>query len=299
MNRLQAIEIFVRVADAGGFTRAAESLRVPRSTVSTVMQRLESELGVRLIQRTTRRMKLTAEGVDYLEWCKRLLVELDVGESMFAKDGGDVRGRLRVDVPSRIARRVIAPALPDFLFKHPKLEFELRSSDRAVDLVEEGVDCALRVGDLRDSTLTGRRIALLRMVNLASPAYLKRHGEPKSPDDLDEHFAVGYVSPSGGRIDDWEYVEEGILRQRRVPSMVKVDNAENYIACCLAGLGLIQIPAYDARDHVQRGELVEVLKEWPAAPMPLTALFADRRHLSPRIRVFLAWVGELFADVRS
>lgn len=294
MDRLQAIQTFVRVAEAGGFTRAAESLRLPRSTVSTIIQRLESQLGVRLIQRTTRRMQLTAEGSAYFDWCQRLLAELNAGDSLFGRDAQDIRGPLRVDVPSRIARLIIAPALPAFLAEHPRLQFELRSTDRSIDLVEEGVDCALHVGELRDSRLAARRIGALRMINLASPGYIQRHGVPRCPQELGRHLAIAYASPSSGRIDDWEYIDSGELRRISMTSLVTVDNAENYIACCIAGLGLIQIPAYDARDHIESGELVEILHDWPAPPMPLNALYPNRRHLSPRVGVFLRWVEQLF-----
>ena len=294
MDRLQAIEVFVRVVDAGSFTRAAESLRLPRSSVSTIVQRLEAHLGVRLLQRTTRRMQLTDEGSAYHAWCQRVLTDLDEGESLFRVAGRRPRGRLRVDVPSRIARRTIAPALPSFFTAYPLIELELRSSDRAVDLVEEGVDLAIRVGELRDSRLAARPLGTLRMANLASPAYLARHGTPLLPGDLDGHFAVAYASPSDGRIDEWEYVEEGRVKMRPMRAMVTVNNAETYIACCLAGLGLVQIPAYDAREHLRDGSLVEVLAAWPAAAMPLSALYPHRRHLSPRVTAFLDWLVPLF-----
>lgn len=294
MDRLQAIEVFVRVVDAGSFTRAAGSLHLPRSSVSTIVQRLEAHLGVRLLQRTTRRMQLTDEGTAYHAWCQRVLADLAEGESLFRVAGRGPRGRLRVDVPSRIARRTIAPALPAFFAACPEIGLELRSSDRAVDLVEEGVDFAIRVGELRDSRLAARRLGTLRMANLASPAYLERHGTPAMPADLDGHFAVAYASPSNGRIDEWECVEDGRVVTRPMRAMVTVNNAETYIACCLAGLGLIQIPAYDAREHLREGSLVEVLAPWPAAPMPLSALYPHRRHLSPRVTAFLDWLVPLF-----
>lgn len=294
MDRLHAIEVFVRVVDSGSFTRAADSLRIPRSSVSTMVQRLEAHLGVRLLQRTTRRMQLTDEGTAYHAWCQRLLADLDEGESRFRGAGQAPRGRLRVDVPSRIARHVIAPALPTFFAQNPAIELELRSSDRNVDLVEEGVDLAIRVGDLRDSRLAARALGQLEMVNLASPAYLERYGTPTAPDDLERHFAVAYASPSSGRIDEWEYVLDGRVERLPLRARVTVNNAETYIACCLAGLGLIQIPAYDARDHLRDGSLVEVLAAWPAAAMPLSALYPHRRHLSPRVTAFLDWLLPLF-----
>ncbi|HNR91368.1 MAG TPA: LysR family transcriptional regulator [Dokdonella sp.] len=294
MDRLQAIEVFVRVVDAGNFTRAADSLRMPRSSVSTIVQRFESYLGVRLLQRTTRRMQLTDEGIACHAWCQRLLADIDEGESRFRGTGMRPRGRLRVDVPNRIARRVIAPALPGFFAEFPDIELELRSSDRAVDLVEEGVDLAIRVGELRDSRLAARPLGHLRMMNLASPGYLARHGLPQVPADLDRHFAIHYASPTSGRIEEWEYVEDGVVLTKPMQARVTVNNVETYVACCLAGLGLIQIPAYDAREHLSDGSLVEVLSAWPAAAMPLSALYPHRRHLSPRVTAFLDWLVPLF-----
>lgn len=294
VDRLQAIEVFVRVVDAGSFTRAADSLRIPRSSASTIVQRLEAHLGVRLLQRTTRRMQLTDEGAAYHVWCQRLLADLDEGESRFRVAGRRPRGRLRVDVPSRIARRTIAPALTSFFDACPEIELDLCSSDRAVDLVEAGVDLAIRVGELRDSRLAARPLGRLRMVNLASPAYLERHGTPLTPADLSGHFAVAYASPTSGRIDEWEYVDDGRVLTCPLRARVTVDNAETYIACCLAGLGLIQIPAYDAREHLRDGSLVEVLAAWPAPAMPLSALYPHRRHLSPRVTAFLDWLVPLF-----
>jgi DNA-binding transcriptional LysR family regulator len=294
VDRLQAIEVFVRVVDAGSFTRAADSLRLPRSSVSTIVQRLEAHLGVRLLQRTTRRMQLTEEGAAYHAWCQRLLADLDEGESRLRSAGQAPRGRLRVDVPSRIARRVIAPALPAFFAQYAAIDLELRSSDRSVDLVEEGVDLAIRVGELRDSRLAARPLGHLRMANLASPAYLQRHGTPRRLADLDRHLAINYASPSSGRVDEWECLEGGRVTSRPMRAQVTVNNAETYIACCLAGLGLIQIPAYDAREHLHDGSLVDILVEWPAPAMPISAVYPHRRHLSPRVTAFVDWLGPLF-----
>jgi LysR family transcriptional regulator for bpeEF and oprC len=196
-------------------------------------------------------------------------------------------------VPGRIGRLVIAPALPQFLVRFPKLQIELGVTDRAVNLVEDNVDCAIRVGPLGDSTLIARRIGDLALINCASPSYLEAHGVPRTPDDLDRHFAVLYASPSTGRIEEWEWLEGGELHTRPVQGRVIVNGAEAYIACALAGLGMIQIPAYDARDHLAAGTLVEVMPGHRALPLPMTLLYSHRRHLSRRLQVFIEWVVPL------
>lgn len=196
-------------------------------------------------------------------------------------------------MPGRIGRLIIAPALPDFLARHPQLGIELRVTDRAVNLVEESVDCVLRVGPLSNSGLIARKFGDLPLINIASPGYIAHFGIPGTPDDLDAHLAVNYASPSTGRVEDWEWIEEGEVRTHPMHSRVTVNSAEAYIACCLAGLGLIQIPAYDVRGHLEAGELVEVMSDYRAAPMPMTLLCPHRQHLSRRLQVFTDWLEHL------
>lgn len=244
------------------------------------------------MHRTTRQVQLTHDGSVVLERCRHLLEDMEELESLF-HDGSRASGRLKVDVPSRVARLLIAPALPEFFRQHPDIELELGSSDRSVDLVQEGVDCVLRVGQLGNSSLVARRLGEMQLINCASPAYLEEHGEPRTPADLDRHWAVNYASPSSGRVLPWEYREDGRTLTRALRSRVTVNNAESYIACCLSGLGLIQIPAYDVREHLQRGELREVLPQWRAEAMPAYALYPHRRHLSRRVRAFVDWLEQL------
>ncbi|MCJ2361986.1 LysR family transcriptional regulator [Pseudomonas aeruginosa] len=292
MDRLDSMRVFLRVAETGSFTKAADLLDMPRATVSAAVQQLEAQLGSRLLHRTTRQVQLTHDGSVVLERCRHLLEDMEELESLF-RDGSRASGRLKVDVPSRVARLLIAPALPEFFRQHPDIELELGSSDRSVDLVQEGVDCVLRVGQLGNSSLVARRLGEMQLINCASPAYLEEHGEPRTPADLDRHWAVNYASPSSGRVLPWEYREDGRTLTRALRSRVTVNNAESYIACCLSGLGLIQIPAYDVREHLQRGELREVLPQWRAEAMPAYALYPHRRHLSRRVRGFVDWRGQL------
>lgn len=196
-------------------------------------------------------------------------------------------------MPGRIGRLVIAPALPEFLDLYPQIDISLGVTDRAVDLVEDNIDCVLRVGALSDSGLIARPIGKLPLINVASPAYLERHGMPQLPHDLSRHWAINYASPSSGRVENWEWLEGEALHSVSMRGRVTVNSAEAYIACCLAGLGLIQIPAYDVRPHIESGELVEIMPAYQAEPMPMTLLYPHRRHLSRRLQVFADWLEAL------
>jgi DNA-binding transcriptional LysR family regulator len=296
MDRIDLLQVFVRVAEAGSFTRAADRLGLPRATISTAVQQLETRLGSRLLHRTTRRVGLTPDGEVMLERARALVADMEDMEQQFLPAHGQVSGRLKVDVPSRIARRLIAPALPGFFERHPAIELELGSSDRAVDLVLEGVDCALRVGPLASSSLVARPLGHFTLINCASPAYLTRHGTPRTPADLPQHMAVNYASPTSGRAAPWEWQRDGETASLRMRSQVAANNAETYIACALAGLGLIQIPAYDVREHLAAGELIEVLTDARAEPLPVQLVYPHRRNLSRRVQAFAGWLETLLSD---
>ena len=293
MDRIDLFRIFARVVEVASFPRAANGLGLPRSSVSTAVAELEGRVGARLLHRTTRRVVPTQDGTVFYERCLRVIADVEETESLFREGEAKPSGKLRVDVPGRIGRIIVAPALPDFLDEYPDIDVTLGVTDRAVDLVEESVDCVLRVGSLSDSGLIARTIGTLPLINVASRDYLARHGAPQTPADLGGHWAVNYASPSTGRVEPWEWVEDGHLRARSVPGRVTVNSAEAYIACCLAGLGLIQIPAYDVRHHLDAGELVEVLPGHRAEPMPMTLLYPHRQHLSRRVRVFAGWLEAL------
>jgi LysR family transcriptional regulator for bpeEF and oprC len=293
VDRIDLFRIFSRVVECASFTRAADTLGIPRSSVSAAVQDLEGRVGARLLHRTTRKVSPTQDGAAFYERCQRLIADVEDTENLFRQTGAEPAGRLRIDVPGRIGRLIIAPALPEFLDLHPQIDIDLGVTDRAVNLVEDSVDCVLRVGPLGDSGLIARPIGKLPLINVASPAYVERHGTPQSPDDLAGHWAVNYASPSSGRIEDWEWVEDGTLRTMPLRGRVTVNSAEAYIACCLAGLGLIQIPAYDVRRHVEAGELVELMPRHQAEPMPMTLLYPHRQHLSRRLQVFADWLERL------
>lgn len=293
MDRIDLFRTFTRVVECASFTRAADTLGLPRSSVSAAVIDLEARVGARLLHRTTRKVSPTQDGAAFYERCLRLIADVEETEGLFRQTSVGPSGSLRIDVPGRIGRLIIAPALPEFLARHPQLDIELRVTDRAVNLVEESVDCVLRVGPLSDSGLIARKIGDLPLINVASPGYLARHGTPGTPGDLGGHLAVNYASPSKGRVEDWEWVEDSEVRILPMRARVTVNSAEAYIACCLADLGLIQIPAYDVKRHLAAGELVEVMPGHRAAAMPMTLLYPHRQHLSRRLQAFADWLEQL------
>ena len=293
MDRIDLFRIFTRVVDCASFTRAADTLGMPRSSVSAAVAELEARIGARLLHRTTRKVAPTQDGTAFYDRCLRVIADVEETEALFRRDGARPAGKLRVDVPGRIGRLIVAPALGDFLDAYPDIDVTLGVTDRAVDLIEEGVDCVLRVGPLADSDMIARTIGTLPLINVASPAYLDRHGTPRTPDDLSEHHAVNYASPSSGRVEPWEWCDGGAVRALPMRARVTVNSAEASIACCLAGLGLIQIPAYDVRRHILAGDLIEILPDHRAEPLPMTLLYPHRQHLSRRVQVFADWLEAL------
>ncbi|HZH56509.1 MAG TPA: LysR family transcriptional regulator [Burkholderiaceae bacterium] len=294
MDRFQAMQIFTRVVDANSFSHAADSLGLPRSTVSSTIQRLEQNLGVRLLNRTTRRLSLTPDGAAYYERCTQLLAELEDLEASFRDVTRGPRGRLRVEMKASIGRLILVPALCDFHARYPDIELAIGMSDRAVDMVREAVDCAIRVGELQDSSLVARRIGTFESITCAAPSYLERHGEPLTIDDLEGHRAVHYLSDRTGRIVDWSFMVDGRQRDVQVKGMVSVNDGEAYVKCGLKGFGMIQAPRYMVAPYIESGELKEVLSQWTPPPLPISVVYLHNRHLSPKVRVFVDWVSELF-----
>jgi LysR family transcriptional regulator, regulator for bpeEF and oprC len=287
MDQLKAMQIFRTVAECKSFAKAAEQLDLPRPTVTNAVQSVEQHLGARLLHRTTRKVSLTMEGEIYLERCSRVLNELDDMNGLFAGPGP---GTIRVDMPEKLARTQIIPRLPEFLRQYPGINIRIGSRDRFVDLVGEGIDCAVRVGNLRDSSLIARRVGTLEQVNVGSRAYLEQHGTPLALDDLKGHVAVSFFSSQTGRDMEWEYHQDGQDHVVPMRSLVSVSSTEAYLAACRAGLGLIQAPRLGMEEQLESGELVEVLPQWRAGPLPVSVVYAHNRHLSPRVRAFVDWV---------
>lgn len=290
MDTLDQYRIFMRVAEMASFIKAANAMDLPRASVSAAIAQLESGIGARLLHRTTRKVHLTADGEQLLERVRSLLADAEDIDQLFQAQNRQISGCLSIDAPSRVARRLIAPALPSLLRRHPRLQIRLSSTDRSIDLVQEGVDGAVRVGSLPDSSLAVRPIGRLALVNCASPAYLSEHGRPEQVDELAvSHLAVGYASPTTGRELPWEYVADGLTHTLAVPSQVVVNNAESYIACCLAGLGLIQIPYFDIRHLLDSGELIEVMPDRRANSMEMSFVYPHRRQRARRLAEFIDW----------
>ncbi len=294
MHDLSSLIVFVRVAEMGSFTRAADSLGIQKGRASAAVRKLEEEVGVRLLHRTTRTVQLTEDGRAYHARARELLANIEDMQTMFANDDVALRGRLRIDLPTELARTTIVPALPEFMASNPELELEISSTDRQVDLVQEGFDCVLRIGPIGDETLIARLLGRLRMVNAASPAYLARHGVPQSLDDLRSqgHRTIHYSRTLGTKPYGWEYPngDDGEYETLSVPGSLHVNSVQTYEAAGLAGMGLIQAAYSGIRQHLESGAMVEVLPQFRPGPLDVSLVVAHRRNLSPRVRAFMKWV---------
>ena len=298
MNELNAMKTFVQVAELKNFSAAALALSMPKSSVSQLVKQLEDTLGARLLNRTTRRVTLTNEGTVFYQRCKDMLADIDELQTLFHKNDEALSGRLRVDMPQPISRRLVLPNLEHFLSAHPQLEIELSSSDRRVNLIEEGFDCVVRVGNLEDSSLIAKRIGHCPMINCVSPSYIKQHGNITKLADLAEHYIVRYSQTLGQLDPGFEYQDtQGDWQILAMKSQLTVNNTDAYRAACLAGLGLIQVPRHGVIDELSRGELVQVLPDYNLPPMPINIVYPNRRHLPRRTRVFIDWLSEQLQPV--
>ncbi|HET6555267.1 MAG TPA: LysR substrate-binding domain-containing protein [Dyella sp.] len=299
MDRLQAMRVFTRIVELGSFTRAADDLSLPRATLTHTIKRLEERVGAHLLQRTTRRVRPTRDGEVYYNHCVRLLADLDAVEADFREAAVVPKGRLRIDLASSLARKVLIPALPDFFARYPQIELDIGTSDRFIDLVQEGVDCVLRAGDLPDSTMVGRRVANLSQATVASADYVRRHGNPQTLADLHNgHVAVNWASPTTRRITPLEFVVGRRVREVVLPSPVTVSGTEAYVGCCEAGLGIAQFPRYRVEEALANGQLVELLPSMPPPSFPVSVLYQSQRQLPLRLRVFIDWVAEVIGAIR-
>ncbi len=297
MDRFDAMRIFVRVADTGSFTAAAAALDLPKASVSQHVARLEARLGVRLLQRSTRRVRLTDDGAAYYARVRALLDDLDELEAGLASASGNPRGRLRIDAPSAFAVHSLVPGLPDFHARFPDIRLEVGSSDRPVDLVAEGVDCVIRGGDVFDASLVGRRLERLERWTLASPRYLAARGTPDHPRALADHALVGYFSTVDGAFSPYEFVrgDERIVVDG--PFDVAFNDANAFLAAGAAGLGIFQAPAGPwVHDLLETGRIVRILDDWGGSGLVHTILYPSRRQVPARVRVFVDWLLERFGD---
>ena len=297
MDRFDAMRVFTRVVERRSFTLAADDLGLPRSTVTDAVKQLEARLGVRLLERTTRQVNPTLDGEAYHRRCLSLIADVEEAEAAFG--GAKPKGLLRVDVHGTLARHFVMPRLPDFLAEYPGIELYMSEGDRLVDVIREGIDCVLRVGDLQDSDMIARRVAMLEEITCAAPAYIDRFGQPADVDALDGHIMVGFHSSASGALLPLEFVLDRSVRKVALHTTVSVNGAESLVAAARLGLGLIQVPRYHVEADLKRGTLVAVLQDCPPSPTPVSLLYPRNRQLSPRVRVFIDWLVRAFGAARN
>jgi DNA-binding transcriptional LysR family regulator len=294
MDRFDAMRAFTRIVERRSFTRAAEDLGLPRSSVTDAVKALETRLGVRLLQRTTRQVSPTLDGEAYYQRCVNLIADMEDAEGAFV--GAKPSGLIRVDAHGTQARYFLLPGLPRFRRQYPDIRLHLSEIHQPLDMIREGFDCILRAGELSDSPLIKRRLATLDRGTFASPDYLSRFGTPRTPDDLEGHERVGLLSPDTSEITPLSFCAAGKVRQVTLPSMVTVTGAETNVTSACLGLGLIQAPRYRVTSELANGALVEVLADFPPTPLPVHVLYSHTRQLSPRLRVFIDWMAEQFRE---
>lgn len=294
MDHLEALHLFTRIVELRSFSRAADMLDIPRATATHAIKQLEARLGTRLLERSTRHVRPTPDGQAFYERCVHLLGELDDAEASLRHAASNPRGTLRVDMHGTHATQIVLPRIDEFHQRYPDIEVVVSSEDRLVDLVREGIDCAIRGGTPRDSSLVARRLAVIPEVTCASPGYLERFGKPQHPSELSAHQAVRFFNASGGVDYPFEFTVDGKLRQYEPKGWLAVNYAESYVVAALQGCGLIQLPRFHVEQELRDGSLIEVLAGWPGPGFPVTALYPHRRQLSPRVRVFIEWASQLY-----
>jgi DNA-binding transcriptional LysR family regulator len=278
------------------FSRAADALEMPRATATHAIKQMEARLGTRLLERSTRHVRPTLDGNAFYERCVHVLNELEDAEAALRHVASNPRGVLRIDMHGTHATQIVLPRIDDFRSRYPHIDLVVSSGDRLVDLIREGVDCVIRGGNPRDSTLVARRLAVMPQIICASPRYLADFGTPQDPAELMSHQAVRFFASSGNADYPFELFVDGELRRYEVGGWLSVSDAENYVIGALRGCGLIQCPRFHVEEKLRTGQLVEVLSDWRSPDMPMTALYPYRRQLSPRVRVFVDWVGKLYEE---
>lgn len=293
MDRLDSMKIFVRVAELASFTKAAESMNLPKATISTAIQKLETQLDSQLFHRTTRKVQLTQDGQAFYERSLDLISDFEEAQNMFKNDPKSISGRIRVDMSTGLSRNIIVPKLPDFSKMYPEIELELSSTDRRVDIIREGFDCVFRVGRLSDSSLIVKNLGDFKVINCVSAHYIKEFGKPKKIEDLNKHQLIHYAPVLGSKADGFEYFDGEKYRTISMKGKITVNNSDSYTSACLSGFGIIQTPVVGIKNYLRSGELVEILPKYLAEPMPISLIYPNRRNLSKRVRVFMDWASEV------
>jgi DNA-binding transcriptional LysR family regulator len=301
MDRFDAMQAFARVVEAGSFTKAADTLQVSKATVTQLVRQLETRLRVKLLNRTTRQVRVTADGAAYYEHVLQLLADMEEAEAALSSGRLQPRGRLRVDVPSPIAQTVLIPALPAFHARYPEIQIDMGVSDRVVDVIGDSVDCVVRGGEPTTPSLVARRLADLPIGAYAAPGYLQQHGVPTHPSALESthHRAIGFLWQRIGRPLPFEMQrgDERVAVHARYT--LAVDDGNACLAAGLAGLGIVWLPRYMVDAHTARGALVELFEDWRFDPIPLYVLYPPNRHVNARVRAFVDWVVELTAPMST
>lgn len=295
MDRLVSMQAFTRVVDVGSFARAAESLDLPKATLTRLIQNLETHLGVKLLHRTTRRISVTTDGAAYYERCVRILADVEEAEQSLTRHNNSPRGTLCVDTVAGLAQMVLIPHLHEFFEAYPELKLELTLNGKPIDLLKEGVDVVLRVGNLLDESMVARRIGVLKLGLYASPIYLRRHGTPTNLTELAQHKAINFLSNRTGREMPWPLSRGDEHGEILLPSAISTNDAEVYLGCALEGHGISRISCAMAEPYVASGRLVEVMPDWQSEELPISAMYPQNRHLSAKVRVFVNWAADLFS----
>ncbi|HEV2701971.1 MAG TPA: LysR family transcriptional regulator [Steroidobacteraceae bacterium] len=290
------MSLFVRVVEVGGIARAAQSLQIPNATATTLLQRLEASLGVKLLNRTTRRVSVTTDGAAYYARAAAILAELRDAEEALSQHALRPQGRVRVDAPTLIARSVMVPALPQFFAQYPDLELALACNERHFDLVAEGIDCALWIGEVDDASLVARRVGFVYFATCAAPAYLSAHGSPTHPRELAQHHCINHFAVRSGERIEWVFSKDAERVQAVFPGHLALEDENSYVSAAEAGLGIAQLPAFVVKEAMERGTLDLVLADWFPEPSPLHLVYPQSRHLSRRVRVFVDWLAALINE---
>jgi LysR family transcriptional regulator for bpeEF and oprC len=297
MDRLKAMQAFVRIVEANSYTKAAETLDLPRAALTATINKLEAFLGTQLLQRTTRRLSLTPDGADYFRKCLEILQAVEDAEGTFrGQNTSKPRGKLRVELPGAVGRHVVMPHIAGFCRDYPDIDLVVSLSERVRDLTEEGLDCSLRVGELQDSAMIGRRLGNMGFLTCASPGYLAAHGTPMTLDDLRAHRGVMHFSGRTGRPFDWDFMRGGSVVIVEMRGAIAVTDPDAYISCALQDMGLIQAARYQVRQHLASGALVEVLADTLPTPMPMSLVYPQGRMASPRLSVFASWLAAVVRE---